>query len=520
MEVFKNHFCKKSLMGLLCFLFIFAFFDPLGAGADFDFYAMDLIGRESYRRISMDFRDANLKSILKIFSEQSGLNFIASQAVQDRTMTLYLDNVPLQEALKKIMSANNLTYELDPGSNIFVVKELGRPDIETITKVFYLKYTRLQASKLQKAIDSVQASCASALGGESGSGGGGGSSGGGSAGGAAGVAATSGIEQSVTAVLTKNGKVVTDMRTNSLVVTDIPSQFDVIEKVIVLLDTPTPQVMIEVEMLDVSKQVIDEMGVDTTAEIMKLTGSSGTVKFPEFLAKGADPGSSLFSYGLLDASVFTATLELLSTDTTTKFLARPRILTLSNESAEIMISTNEAIGQNTVTTSAEGSATQTVEAERYMTGVSLRVTPQVDVHSGTVTMFVQPTVAEAKTGATFANTTYKDPEIRSSSSTLMVKSGQTIVVGGLIRDKNEKTVKKVPFFGDIPLLGALFRHRDETKEERELLVFITPHIVDYQEAVNLAKGEAVFSRMPAHREQSATVARKEEIDNMLERWEN
>jgi type II secretory pathway component GspD/PulD (secretin) len=101
-----------------------------------------------------------------------------------------------------------------------------------------------------------------------------------------------------------------------------------------------------------------------------------------------------------------------------------------------------------------------------------------------------------------------------------VKSGQTIVVGGLIKDKDEKTMKKMPFFGDIPILGAMFRHRDQTKDERELIVFITPHIIGYQEAVNLAKSDTVIPPLSVSREQSVAVSRKEEVDNLLERWEN
>ncbi|MFA5039531.1 MAG: hypothetical protein WC732_07625 [Candidatus Omnitrophota bacterium] len=511
-----NVVIRQSLVLLMVAAALSAF--PAVPGhAEFDFYANDLIGKESYRRISMDFQDASLKTVLKIFSEQAGLNFIAAQNVQDRQVTLFLKDVPLQEALNKIMAANNLTYDLDPAGNIFVVKEWGRPDVETVTKIFPLKYTRLQGSRMATAIDNGATAASSADAGTADSGGGGGAAGGGEAGGT-----TGGIEESIKSVLTTNGKVAVDFRTNSLIITDIPSQFGIIEKLIALLDTLTPQIMIEVEMLDVSKRTIDEMGFDTTSSLMKLTGGSTQTKFPNFMADGDVITPSEFTYGTLGADVFTAVLDLLTTDTRTKFLARPRILTLSNETAFIKITTSEAIGQNTVTSSSEGTATSTVEAERVETGVSLKVTPQVDMDTGIVTMFVQPSVAEAKAGATFANTTYKDPEVRTSASTLRVKSGETIVVGGLIRNKEEVTVKKIPFFGDIPLVGAFFRHKDSTIEDRELIVFITPHVLDYKDAVTLAKGGQIAPTLSfrSHREQATPVARREEVDNMLERWEN
>lgn len=489
---------------------IFFIFPAVIGLAEFDFYSNDLFAKGAYKKISMDFQDASLKTILKVFSEQSGLNFIAAQNVQDRLITLYLNEVPLQEALKQIMSANNLTYDLDPVSNIFVVKEWGRPEVETVTKIFVLKYTRLKGSRLDNAVEGGASAAQSADAGSQAAGGSAQTTSGENPG---------GIETSVKSVLTDKGKVAVDFRTNTLVITDIPSQFFVIERLISLLDTPTPQVMIEVEMLDVSKNTIDEMGFDTTASLMKLTGAKTQTKFPNFLADSDIVTPSTFTYGTLGADVFSAVLDLLTTDTRTKFLARPRILTLSNETAFIKIATNEAIGQNTVTSSSEGTATSTVEAERVETGVSLKVTPQVDTDTGIVTMFVQPSVAEAKTGATFGNTTYKDPEVRTSASTLRVKSGETIVVGGLIRNKEEVTEKKIPFVGDIPLIGALFRHKDSTVQDRELIVFITPHILDYKEAVTIAKGGLV-SPTVSYREQSSPVARREAIDNLLERWDN
>ncbi len=488
---------------------------------DFDFYATDLIAQESYKKISMDFRDANLKDILKIFSEQSGLNFIAAQSIQDRTVTLYLDAVPLNDALKKIMDANNLTYELDPGSNIFIVKETGRPDLELVTQVYTLRYARLKSSKLQKRIDegpsagaglAQQEEAKQATGAED---------------------ADVGIEATVKNVLTDSGKLIADARTNSLIVTDVAAQFDVIEKVIRFLDTPVPQVMIEVEMLDVSKRTMDELGVDMTSSLLSLQGASRDTRFPNFFADSSpihengissleDGTAPAYKYGTLTAEVFTATLDFLRTDTRTKFLARPRILTMSNETAEIKIATNEAIGQNQVTTSAGGVSTTTIEAERFETGVLMKVTPQVDSEGGHVTMFLEPTVVESKTGATFAGTTYKDPEVRSAVATLMIENGETIVVGGLIRTKEEKTEKKWPILGDLPLIGMMFRHKDETHEERELLVFITPHIIGSKNAVALAQDKMILpgDLFCPFREQVPAVSRKRKVDSYLERWEN
>ena len=100
------------------------------------------------KTISMDFTDAPLNTVLKIFSQQSGLNFIADTSVASRTVNLYLDNVPVEEALERILAANNLTYEIDTKSNIFVVKRLDAPTIQIMTRVYPLKFATVPSSKL------------------------------------------------------------------------------------------------------------------------------------------------------------------------------------------------------------------------------------------------------------------------------------------------------------------------------------------------------------------------------------
>ncbi|MGE5279646.1 MAG: secretin N-terminal domain-containing protein [Deltaproteobacteria bacterium] len=506
---------RRPRLGWLILAGAWCLLSAASVAQDFDFYAMDLIGQESYRKISMDLRDASLKDVLKIFSEQSGLNFIAAESIEDRTMTLFLDSVPLNDALKKIMQANNLTYEMEPGSNVFIVKETGRSSLDLETRVYPLRYARLKASNLETRIAEGGASDVLSLTGA----GGGGSSGGASEGGGgeAGGEKTN-IEDSIKSVMTDKGKLVADVRTNTLIVTDVPAQFPYIERVIRLLDTAIPQVVIEVEMLDVSKRTVDQLGVDTTANLLKLTGSSKTTRFPNFMADGLPQDGETFSYGTLSASVFQAVLDYLRSETTTKFLARPKIMTLSGETAEIKIATNEVIG---VITTTDDHGNITVSPERYVTGVSLKVTPQADTETGEVTMFVEPRVVEAK-ASNFEGGTFKDPEVRSSITTLMVKERETIVVGGLIRNRKEETVKKMPIVGDLPLVGMLFRHKDSSDEERELLVFLTPRIVGFDNVTALARGAIpVAPRLfQPFREQPTSLGRKEEVDSYLERWEN
>ncbi len=102
--------------------------------------------------ISMDFQDASIKDVLKIFSIQSGMNFIASDEVRDKKVTLYLDKVPIKDTVEKLFMANNLIYEFDEQANIILVKGSYVPKVETITKVFYLKYAAVTSSPLNREV--------------------------------------------------------------------------------------------------------------------------------------------------------------------------------------------------------------------------------------------------------------------------------------------------------------------------------------------------------------------------------
>ncbi|HLD82562.1 MAG TPA: secretin N-terminal domain-containing protein [Candidatus Omnitrophota bacterium] len=472
--------------------------------------------------ISMDFQDVSLKDILKIFSIQSGLNFIASGAVKDRKFTLYFENVSIKDALDKIFKANNLSYELDKRANIFIVNDLGAPEVQTATKVFYLKYASVYSSSLitekNRSTNITNLSSASGSGGTTTT--------------TTSLGTAEGIAGVIKKLLTDKGQVVEDPRTNSLIVTDIPNRVLEIGKIIVSLDVPQPQVLLEVEMLDVFKDATDKIGLKFGTSPLTLntvlTGASWASKFPSGsifgdTSKNFANGSFGVNTGGTNSAVSTyqIVLDFLKTQTGTKFLARPKIITLNNETAEIKITTNEAIGTSSVQQGQGTAASTTKTAERTETGVLLKVTPQINLDTGEITMFVIPAVAESSTGGTFDGVTFKDPEIRYTKSMIRVKDGETIVLGGLLRKNFSETITRLPFLSDIPILGKLFTHRYKDKDrDRELLVFITPHIiVDNAGSTQLAQ---LKKGALADREQdtvSETGDRQVLISESLERYQ-
>jgi type II secretory pathway component GspD/PulD (secretin) len=435
--------------------------------------------------ISMDLQDANLRDVLKIFSMQSGLNFIASEAVENKKVTLYLDKVPVKLAMDKIFDTNKLTYEFDEDAGIFVVRG-KEEDVDMITEIFLLKYRSVLSSNMEKQRTGLF-SGESLVGGT------------GTTGTATASAAISDIKVTIQQMLSKNGKVSEDNKTNGLIVTDVPSRFPAIRSIIAALDMPQAQVMLDVEMLDVSKDLIDKMGFNfpNGGSLMQLTmdWASKATAFPFTTQEFKDNGVPMTrTAGNIDFGAglpFAVTFDLLKKDVSTKLLARPRILTLNYETAEIGITKDEIISKTITTT--EDSAGRPSDAEEYTRassltltpegiGVYLRVTPMINEETGEITLVVNPK-SSSTTQSAGINLYNRDPEVRASKSIIKVRDGETVVLGGLIKMEKESTKSKIPVFGDIPVLGMLFRGRDTSKNvERELLVFITPHIVKDESA--------------------------------------
>jgi len=242
--------------------------------------------------------------------------------------------------------------------------------------------------------------------------------------------------------------------------------------------------------------------------------------------RNASEGAPWIEDGTAGFSNMSVALKFLSTHTDTKFLARPKILTLNNHSAEIQIITDEAIGQvDSSTTSEEGGATSATEAERAETGISLKVTPCANLLTREITLYVEPAVKTAiDSGFTVITSSgglqsVKDPEERFTKSVLKVKDGETIVVGGMIKHYESVVITKLPILGDIPFIGALFRYKTSEPEDRELIVFITPRIVDNTLSSNTKFSSSSYPALPVREQQSFYVKRPNAIDKALIKYE-
>ncbi len=480
-------------------------------------YAASDVAQKPSDLITLDADDIPLKDVLRALSEQSKVSFIASQDVESRKVYLSFDRVPLEDALQSIAAVNGLEYRRKAsGLIIFYARGAGANSgvsgftpggaplgsgqtdegPETETRVYRLKYSRLSispidvggAGTIQDLTALQEASFDSS--GSSGSTG------------STSTAVPSaldpstandntvverGIDRVIASLLTPAGKVTADIQSNSLIVTDIPSKLDEIEKILARIDQPAPQVLIEVHLMEIKKDVLIDHGVEwggTDGELASFAGGSRTTGFPftENLfnnsegVKATTQGTSTLTLGTLNANDFQAILHFLTEDINTKILARPRVLTMSNEAANIKLVTNTAIANQTSLTTADGQSTSTSNtAERSQVGITLKMTPQVN-DDQTVELFLEPSITTVAASSFFPST-FLDPTTRVVRTVTRVKNHQTLVIGGLMEKSGNQSVKKIPFLGDLPLVGGAFSYNNDNSADRELVIFITPHIV-------------------------------------------
>lgn len=171
---------------------------------------------------------------------------------------------------------------------------------------------------------------------------------------------------------------------------------------------------------------------------------------------------------MTDQSILNATLAMLSTRNKSKVLSNPRVSTIDNKEARIQI--GEKIPYRTTTLTAQGSVQSTSFVD---VGIQLYVIPTINADKR-ITLTVKPIVSQ------LVSMLAEGPRIatREAETTVVVKNGDTIVIGGLIKEQEWATIEQVPLLGDIPILGYIFKHKRETKDRIELLVFLTPTIIE------------------------------------------
>ena len=465
------------------------------------------------RKVSIRVSNVPIPVFLNSITTQAKINFIMSEEFANKKVTASLTRVTVREALDTLLRVHGLAYQRIGKSDSYVVTKRSNDAPDTITKVYTLSYISLQS--LGSAASEMRGVLPQTAGGNTAGGSFSGGDMGGVMSGFSGVANGAGaggnegsnggadITNIIGSMLSPAGRIAVDSRTNKLIITDVAEVFPQIENILAELDIKPPQVLIEAQIVEVSKTSGLSLGFEYGGDggtLIAATGPKRMVTWEYVKGKGVSGWNYIFpradqlntnnnsgsgsnsgsgdsdaedSAGLLDFSAFNIVLKSLLTRGEAKYLGKPKVVTLNNKTATITTTTSATVGMTTSITSGGGVGQETTTAERMNVGLMLQVTPQVN-REGYVTLYVQPSYSDVVSSG-FADT--KDPTQRAASTLVRVKNGQTVVIGGLLTSRETDQVRKVPLLGDIPLIGWLFTSKTTSKSTTDLVIFITPTIL-------------------------------------------
>jgi type IV pilus assembly protein PilQ len=441
-------------------------------GGGMDFGVLNPVHRVRQRRrykgprISLSIKDADIQEVLAFLAEQGGVNIITGESVSGST-TMHLKDVPWELALDLVLKSKGLDYVLESG--VYRVAP-----IEAIQKEFEQQVEkRKKLAELKRLVVKLVV---------------------------VNYASAKDLEARVKDILSEKGSVSTDARTNTLIIKDIEEHVVAAEDLVRRLDTQTPQVLIEARIVEASSNFSEELGIQWGGNYTAAPafGNETGLLFPGIigLAGAADDSASPTTGLLNDAPNFAVNLPAavgggkgggigltlgsvsgagsLSLRLTAaeergqvKIISSPRIATLDNKEATI----TQGISIPISVVSSLGVNTQFFNAE-----LQLKVLPHV-TQDGNVNLSVDISKNEPNFGQRGAS---GNPTIerKEAHTQLLVRDGDTAVIGGIYTRNTASSYAKIPILGDIPVIGWLFKSRVKSDKRTELLLFITPRIVN------------------------------------------
>lgn len=451
------------------------------------------IEADKNEKISLDLRSINVEELFKILSVKTKKSILLSPSVRGR-ISLYLNNITFEDALEVVLVSNRWAAEKQ-GDVILVTTEAeykalyGRPYNEKKkTRTFQLKYA--SPSAVYKALEGIKSSVGRII-----------------------VDAASGtvilidtpeaienmyvvamridtplmtkafevqyadaeeLKPKLESLITPDvGKVVIDKRSNSIVVTDLPGKMASIMQAVKLFDDETKGVFIEAEILELELRDRFQYGFEWEKFLKdpSIYGMKLTSYFPVTLTKYQN-----IVFGNLETDKFTATINMLNTIGKTRILSRPRLAVVNNEEASIMVGRREVYSTQAI--SQGESTTVTSESIEFIdVGVKLNVTPTIN-SDGFITMRVRPEVSSVVDWYETAGlSSIPIVQTSESSTTVKIKDGEMIMIAGLMQNLKARTTDGIPLLCKIPFIGGLFGDTDSDAHRKEIIVFITPHIM-------------------------------------------
>ena len=400
-------------------------------------------------KLSLNFQDIDVRSVLQLIADFTDLNLVASDTVQGN-ITLRLQNVPWDQALELVLKTKGLAQR--KVGNVLLVAPADeiaareRQELEAQQQIAELAPLRRELIQVNYAKASQIAALFQSV--------------------------TSGQDSA------DRGSVTVDDRTNSIIAYQTQERLDELRRVVAQLDIPVRQVMIEARIVEANVDYDKELGVRWGGNVGRSAGSTASTRWSaggslagnNFVDLGAGGATSGIGIGFLSNHAL-LDLQLSAMEKTGhgEVVSQPKVVTSDKETAKIMkgaeVPYQEASSSGSTSTSFKEAA------------LSLEVTPQI-TPDNRIIMDVKVTKDEPD----FANALDGVPPIKKNevNAKVLVSDGETIVIGGVFSNQQQRSVEKVPFLGDVPVIGRLFKRNLVTDSKSELLVFITPRILANQ----------------------------------------
>ena len=432
------------------------------------------------KRISLDFQNVDVRTVLQVLAKESGMNIVASDSVQGK-MTLSLKDVPWDQALDLVLDARNLAMRKHGNIiNIAPRQELREKDLEEakgrqemeqlgplLSQSFQLKYKNVEEFKnILRLSDN----------------------------------GSTNSDNSKT-ILSPRGSALIDPATNTLIVTDIQTVIQKFQRLIEELDVPAKQVMVEARIVEAADGVARDLGVKFGANRRGSTswgsdwnnGIQANHRYAGSLGGGSGSGSNNAGLSFMpnvNLPISSATssiavirswasgalgleLSAMETDNLTKTISTPRVLTQDRKEAEIRQGTQIPYTMRDV----NGVITTSFKDAILSLKVTPRITPDAKIILDITINKDEPDYSRVNVEGEPGITT------RAVKTQAMIEDGGTLVVGGIYQEQMSNNISKVPVLGDIPVLGNLFKSRSRSHTRNELLFFITPRIMGGESTV-------------------------------------
>jgi type IV pilus assembly protein PilQ len=379
--------------------------------------------------MTIDVQGADIKTVLRSISEFSGVNIISAPNVEG-PVVIHLKNVPWKEALDSILKSQGYGWREDYGIiRVAPIEELQTDELNAVNVERKKEENQSLVTRVVK-LDYLNATE---------------------------------IKQSMSKVATPRGNIDAEKGTNSVIVNEVPNRVDAIVEMIKNMDQKLRQVEIVAKMVDVDANVTRELGVQWQALNLQGANMAGDVTSGQKLVEqfAQVRVGTVQSWGDVNLMI-----QALEKDQKANIISNPRITTADNQEARIMV------GKEIPLIVSDEAGNPITELKKI--GVILQVVPHVNA-DGTITMDLHPELSDLAQQATVQGGVIIT--LQEADTRVVVRDGETAVIGGLISDTETIYKTGIPVLKDMPVLGPLFRNESKTKGKRELIIFVTPKVV-------------------------------------------